>query len=284
MKEVLKNLYKDQLITQVETYDFVNYDYFLDEDEQVFGIAKSVLGPNEKKLIGAYYEVIDEQYINNNQSSILKYLFGESKTSDEIKQIKYFLIKTFKPIERELIDDFIGLLKDSFAHEVLLTKRRNIYIILTRPEEDIDFYNLLKSIESDFMIPLMGFVSENAEVNENLPQSFQFNFNQLLTMSYSDDVLINKSSLSRHYLLKALEGIDKVFLKEYVLKGYQEDAEMLQVIKAYFESNFNTSLAAKICYMHRNTLINKIDRFTQDTNFNLRNYEDAFMVYLTILL
>jgi hypothetical protein len=283
MKDVLKSMFKENLIDKVESYDFIHYEYFIDENEAVFGIAKEVLSVNEKRLIGAHYELVDEDYINLNHSKLLKYLFGETETV-ESTSIKYYLIRTFKPIERDLMRDFIELLKDSFTHEVIITRRKEIYIILTHYEEELDFYNLLKSIESDFMIPLMGYVSEISEVNQTLSQSFQFNFHELMQLPYSDEVIVHKAMLSQHYILQALKALDHKFLKDYVLKGYKDDLEMIQVIKAYFESNFNTSMAAKMCYMHRNTLINKIDRFSQDTQFNLRQYEDAFMVYLTILL
>jgi DNA-binding PucR family transcriptional regulator len=54
---------------------------------------------------------------------------------------------------------------------------------------------------------------------------------------------------------------------------------MQESIKIYLESNQNMSLAAKKLYVHRNTLIQRLDKFHQTTGFDVRVFSDAYLIY-----
>jgi DNA-binding PucR family transcriptional regulator len=53
-------------------------------------------------------------------------------------------------------------------------------------------------------------------------------------------------------------------------------------MKIFIEKNQNTSEAAKALYLHRNTLINRLDKFYRVTGFDLKKFEDAAIIYLLI--
>ena len=134
------------------------------------------------------------------------------------------------------------------------------------------------------MIKLLGFESDYYEVTPALPSIFQFDLDNIIIEPYQKDIIVSKAQLARRHLIHKMSDTDKNMVKSYMLRSFITDREMLHIIKVYFESNFNTSLAAKVCYMHRNTFLNKLDKFSNETNFNLKNYNDAFMVYLAINL
>ncbi|NMA30857.1 MAG: PucR family transcriptional regulator, partial [Candidatus Methanofastidiosa archaeon] len=54
------------------------------------------------------------------------------------------------------------------------------------------------------------------------------------------------------------------------------------ILKVFFECNQNTSEASKRLYMHRNTLIQKLDKFYEETGFNPRRFKDAMIIYKAI--
>ncbi len=60
------------------------------------------------------------------------------------------------------------------------------------------------------------------------------------------------------------------------------DREMLMTVKVLFEHNLNISSAARALYVHRNSLIYRIDKLLNQTGLDIRNFEDAVM--LRILL
>lgn len=284
MKKTLKSIYKQGLVEKVSNYDFDHFYYFIDEESEVFGIEKSSISPNEKVLIEAQYDPFDPTMLNPAQLRVFSYLFGKTEVELDIKQLKYYFIRSLTHLDEELQGELIELLKDSFEQKVIIHKKQDVLIVLSESENEIDFSDLLQSIEADFMIQIIGFESELDEVTPTLARHFQFDLKTFRTMSYKDTVILSKAELVRHYLIKRLDPVDKEFLKAYTLKRYKDDQEMLQVITAYFETNFNTSLAAKQCYMHRNTFQNKLDKFTSETHFNLRHYDDAFIIYLAIQL
>lgn len=68
-------------------------------------------------------------------------------------------------------------------------------------------------------------------------------------------------------------------LKKIILRKYYQDILMIETIKAYLESDQNMVLASKKIYVHRNTLIQRIDKFYQETGFDVRKFKDALLIY-----
>lgn len=81
-----------------------------------------------------------------------------------------------------------------------------------------------------------------------------------------------------------LELIDFPYedLKVKVLHCYLCDIEMRTIITTFVENNLNVLAASKKLYMHRNTLMNKLDKFYEKTGYDVRNFKDAYIVYSLI--
>ncbi|EGO7946525.1 hypothetical protein FEW58_000670 [Enterococcus faecalis] len=60
------------------------------------------------------------------------------------------------------------------------------------------------------------------------------------------------------------------------------DSELKKIIIQLWKSQGNVSTTAKSLYMHRNTLINKIEKYFLDSDLNLKNMDDLFFCYLLI--
>lgn len=283
MKETLKTIYQTDFIENVETFDFDNYYYFID-NQTIFGIKKSALTPNEKRLIESQYNPFDLSSLASDGLPLFAYLFGRGKAPVNISKIKYYFIRFFSLLEEELQHELFTVIIDSFEQKVYINRKRDVVIIVSEDEGEFDFSNLLSSIEADFMINILGFESNALTVNSSLPQRFQFDLNTFMDIKYQEDKIITKADLVKHYVLNQLDSKSKQALRQYVLQDFQNDPEMLKVITSYFESNFNVTLAAKRCYMHRNTFQNKLDKFIAETHFNIREYSDAFIVYLVLQL
>lgn len=283
MKEILKKIYKEKFIQNVSDFNFAKFYYFID-DKQIFGISKDIITDNELKLILTHYELLTEDILPEKSTNLIDFLFGKSKKIPDYKRIKYFFIKGISLFDEEIISEFDNLLKDVFKNYLSFIKIKNIYILLINDENDLLFEEILKSVESDFLVPIIGFESDFYRVDNTLPHCFQTDFKAFQNYKKTSKLLINKIDLIKHNLLNSIDKEVKHELKQYVLKSFVNDYEMLNVIKTYFTTNLNTTLAAKKCFMHRNTFINKIDKFIETTHFNIRNYDEAFIVYLTTIL
>lgn len=56
--------------------------------------------------------------------------------------------------------------------------------------------------------------------------------------------------------------------------------ELLRTVLSFIDADLNQSKAAKDLYMHRNTLLYRIDQFTQTTGIDPRRFEGAFALKL----
>ena len=83
-------------------------------------------------------------------------------------------------------------------------------------------------------------------------------------------------------LNKALSPLTKP-QRENLIDGYNikklakvfEDEGAMNTIETFLKSGMNISLAARTLYMHRNTLMYKLNSIKRQTGFDLRNFEMA---------
>jgi carbohydrate diacid regulator len=76
------------------------------------------------------------------------------------------------------------------------------------------------------------------------------------------------------YLNRTLPGLD----------FRQLDAETLNTIKTFFACNLNIAETARALYMHRNTLVYRLDTFKKQTGLDIRKFEDAINCQIGLLL
>ncbi|MCR5422446.1 MAG: helix-turn-helix domain-containing protein, partial [Bacilli bacterium] len=69
-------------------------------------------------------------------------------------------------------------------------------------------------------------------------------------------------------------------IKSIINKIMKENSGFISICDAMFKNNLNVSRSATDAFMHRNTLINKLNILNKKTGFNIQNFQDAFMLYL----
>ncbi|MFI2859080.1 PucR family transcriptional regulator [Paenibacillus sp. JSM ZJ436] len=76
------------------------------------------------------------------------------------------------------------------------------------------------------------------------------------------------------YLQQYAEGCTELF----------HDPETLSTLESFFDLDCNVSETAKHLYIHRNTLLYRLDKIKQETGLDVRSFNDAVLVKLTLLL
>ena len=282
MKNTLKKIYQNHYLEDITHYDFTRFYYFIYDNEALFGIEKNALTDNELSMILSQFELLTSDKIFREAKNLLPFLFGDSKTLPEAKNLKYYFIKLLKTTDAEVILELESLLQELFNQHIAFLKYHNVYIIFYNKIKKIEFKQLLQSIESDFLLPIVGFESDYYLINQNLPAYFQYDLKLFRKFKDFHNLVVDKADLIKSSIYNHFSYDYLNELKQYVLKSLFNDQEMINVVKTYFETNFNTTLAANKCFMHRNTFINKIDKFIEHTHFNIRNYQEALIVYLSI--
>ena len=92
----------------------------------------------------------------------------------------------------------------------------------------------------------------------------------------------NVHSYREFILLKMLEDIPESKLDTYFsefadenFKEIFEDEEMLSTAEEFLRSNLNVSETSRNLYVHRNTLLYRLDKMERATGLNIRSFSDA---------
>ena len=188
-----------------------------------------------------------------------------------------------------------------------MTRMENSYLLLL-PKENFDedtFNEFLRSIiptninivHNDTYILYTFLDTSDLELEENI-KAFMYDMNWhikcYISSKFSDEnsiydnveIVLNymnqalkqnvysEKSLLNEILSKELDDI-----KPFILKEYLYDQEMYSIILSLIENDLNILKTSKAIYMHRNTLINKLDRFYEKTGYDLRHFKDMYIIY-----
>lgn len=98
----------------------------------------------------------------------------------------------------------------------------------------------------------------------------------LLDLSF--DAHFERNSL---ILASDLNKVNMVIVND-VISSVVNDLDFLRVILTYISTNCNVLSTAKVCYIHRNTVLNYISKFNDLTKLNVKIFEDSIIAYYFI--
>ncbi len=103
----------------------------------------------------------------------------------------------------------------------------------------------------------------------------------------SDLYIVNYEKLGIGRLIYQLPiPLCRMFIKE-VLHGLTMDDfddETLATVNKFFENNLNVSETSRQLYIHRNTLVYRLDKLQKMTGLDLRNFDDAIIFKITLMV
>jgi len=175
--------------------------------------------------------------------------------SIEIDLFKEFLSSLFVKFELKEYDDYYLVLHDNNDDESILEEAFNSYIC---------------DITSNIKV-YVGYSDNEASMIDEIEVVKKYFNLELVNSIYNKKTLLNE----------VINVVSEDF-KKVVLKKYYEDYEMQNILKAFFVNNMNTMKSAKLLYIHRNTLINKLQRFKEITGFDPKEFKDAYLIYSLI--
>ncbi|MBB6630064.1 helix-turn-helix domain-containing protein [Clostridium algidicarnis] len=80
------------------------------------------------------------------------------------------------------------------------------------------------------------------------------------------------------------DSLKHEFIKRFKDKFESFDSEMLNTVEEFIKSDLNISDAAKKLYIHRNTLIYRLDKIYKDTGYDIRSFKDATIFMIAFLM
>ena len=81
-------------------------------------------------------------------------------------------------------------------------------------------------------------------------------------------------------------GLAPIFIDEIFgdISLIDFDEETLTTINKFFENNLNVSETSRQLFVHRNTLVYRIEKIQKSTGLDLRNFDDALTFKIALMV
>lgn len=123
---------------------------------------------------------------------------------------------------------------------------------------------------------LSGKINNSNPSNKSSKNSGSLNFDATVFSQFCDHVMAclnsdEKASISEKFLTPEIISVMK-------------DKELIECINAFFKNNLNISETSRNAFLHRNTLLYRIEKIYKITGLNIRTFEDAMSFKLLTIV
>ena len=185
---------------------------------------------------------------------------------------RYLIIESHQALNM-LWTDLIAFFADfiEISHYDMAEKKLIIYYDAF---ETILFEALIYSMIAETYNHLRLYQSQSFEDKDSLKAHVTYMEKQLDLMPFNTYTYIDDHQFLKHHLEHHLP-----IEKKYVLKKYANRSDIIHTIKTFLDCNQHINQAAKELYIHRNTLLQRLEKFYQVTGFDVKKFQDAFLIY-----
>ena len=145
-----------------------------------------------------------------------------------------------------------------------------IYTYVNAYVEDLKvlFEDLSGELLSDFLVYMSPAMDE-----KEVPQHIE------MCQTILKNIHVERGVLSNRDILKKLLHQYDTTTKKFILGKYHQQTYMIDTIKTYLEHNQNMMTASKELFIHRNTLMMRLEKFKEVTGFDVKTFYDGFLIY-----
>ena len=104
---------------------------------------------------------------------------------------------------------------------------------------------------------------------------------------YSDKDIVSYATLGIGRLIYQLPvNLCKMFIHEIFGEKIPEelDEETLSTLEKFFDNNLNVSETSRQLFLHRNTLVYRIEKLQKVTGLDVRNFDDAMTLKIALMV
>ena len=253
-----------------------------------------------QNLLVAYKERFDQDNFIKNlllDNLLLVDIYNRAKKlhiDTEVKRV-IFIIETKHEKDTNALDNVRNLLGNRTRDFVTAVDEKNIIVVKELEPNDghtelekiaENMYTLLKEDgEEDVLIAYGTVVNDIKEVSKSYKEAkLALDVGKIF---FSERSVIAYSALGIGRLIYQLPiPLCKMFIRE-IFEGKSPDdfdEETLTTINKFFENNLNVSETSRQLYIHRNTLVYRLDKLQKSTGLDLRVFEDAITFKIALMV
>ena len=173
--------------------------------------------------------------------------------------------------------------------------RRAVYIVETRNERDNSAMEVIRNLYGDDDGNLITEVDEKSiilirlldeeESYEDLEEA-AVGIRDTMNTEAMIDVRVSCGTIVNEIAQVLPENLCRLFLKEVFTKQQPEtfDEETLTTIKMFFGNSLNVSETARQLFVHRNTLVYRLEKLSRSTGLDIRSFDDAVTFKIALMV
>ena len=253
-----------------------------------------------QNLLVAYKERFDKDNFIKNlllDNLLLVDIYNRAKKlhiDTEVRRV-IFIIETKHEKDTNALDNVRNLLGNRSRDFVTAVDEKNIIVVKELEPNDghtelekiaENMYTLLKEDgEEDVLIAYGTVVNDIKEVSKSYKEAkLALDVGKIF---FSERSVIAYSALGIGRLIYQLPiPLCKMFIRE-IFGGKSPDdfdEETLTTISKFFENSLNVSETSRQLFIHRNTLVYRLDKLQKSTGLDLRVFEDAITFKIALMV
>ncbi|WP_068675696.1 CdaR family transcriptional regulator [Oceanobacillus sp. Castelsardo] len=284
----LKKIFPSLCFKNEVNNDPEKYSWFITDDNKIIGIDKKELSPKNEEILSTF---LTPHHISIPQPTELEQRWNQriqtnfSNESVHTFRFVYFSTKTnqMEPqLFKEAIHNFytnpVAIIWENDHQGVIVEEKPEI------SDEPISYEQMIEVLMSDLYINIRFCIGPYMNTLARLNDFYTTFIKEAnIAFHYADQAVVTYVDVISYLFVHQAE---KEFLqktKDIVLGELAEDHDLLHSIKVFILSNQNVTTAAKKLHLHRNSLQYRLDKFIDKTGIDVRQFNGAMAVYLTIL-
>ena len=259
-------------------------------------------------FLGAHFSTIKQYYDEKyDRNSFMKNVVLDNVLSNDIiyrsRELKLlvdaervvFLVRTHKNVEVSLVDILQNIFPDKNHDFVIRIDDRDIAIV-KEIKTGTDMKEILKQVQemhdtvnSEAMVKISVGISTIIDTIQELARAYREARIALEVGKVFDTEknIISYDNLGIGRLIYQLPTtLCELFLNEVFKKESISvlDNETIYTIQKFFENNLNVSETSRKLFVHRNTLVYRLDKIKKLTGLDLREFDDAIIFKVAMMV
>jgi carbohydrate diacid regulator len=270
------------------------------DPEEVYTIGK-MAAFQIQSLIKAYKERFDKDNFVKNlllDNLLLIDIYNRAKKLhiDTKARRVIFIIETSHDKDSSALEQVCNILVDPTNDFVTAVDEKNIIVV--KKVEEKDNHTTLEKLANKMLVHLKKAFSDNqlhiaygtivsdiSEVSKSYKEAkLALDVGRIF---FEEKEIVAYSTLGIGRLIYQLPiPLCKMYIKE-IFEGKSSDdfdEETLTTIKKFFENSLNVSETSRQLYIHRNTLVYRLDKLQKITGLDLRVFEDAITFKIALMV
>lgn len=207
-----------------------------------------------------------------------------------------FIIETRHEKDTESMEILRNMFSDEEGNFITEVDEKSIILVqeLENPDDDYDVVEqtadmirdtLNAEAMTDVRIAAGTIIHDISQVSRSYKEArMALNVGKIF---YSADRvhMYNKLGIGR-LIYQLPESLCRMFIKEVFTKQQPDtfDEETLQTINMFFENNLNVSETARQLFVHRNTLVYRLEKLDKSTGLDIRRFDDALTFKIALMV